>query len=134
MNIVVDTSVWSLLLRRAKRNDEAGLLKKLRFYLEHEYCIYLVGPILQEILDGLKNPSQFDLLTEYFEPFPLIECTRNDFVDAARLKNLCRNNGVQASSVDFIISAVCINRKYSLLTADNDFLHISKYCPLLLCE
>lgn len=134
MNIVVDTSVWSLLLRRTKRNDEDEPLKKLRFYLEHEYCIYLVGPVLQEILVGLKNRSQFDLLAGYFEPFPLIECNRNDFIDAARLKNLCRNKGVQASSVDFFISAVCMNRKYSLLTTDNDFLHISKHCPLLLCD
>lgn len=134
MNIVVDTSVWSLLLRKAKRNDEDAPLKKLRFYLEHEYCIYLVGPVLQEILDGLKNPSQFDLLVEYFEPFPLVECNRRDFIDAARLKNLCRSKGIQASSVDFMIASICSNREYSLLTTDKDFLYISKYCPLLLCD
>jgi hypothetical protein len=121
-----------LLLRREKRNSVDPNLIKLRSCLDREYCIHLVGPILQEILDGVKKRNQFDLLVEYFEPFPLIECDRTDYLEAARLKNLCRNKGIQASSVDFLISSVCINRKYSLLTADNDFIPIAKFCTLAL--
>jgi predicted nucleic acid-binding protein len=132
VNIVVDTSVWSLLLRREQRNEENAFLKRLLLFLQREDIIYLVGPVLQELLDGIKHQKQFDLLVEYLEPFPIIECTRTDFITAARLKNLCRSKGVQAGSVDFLIAAVCVNRKYPLLTSDNDFSLIAKYCPLIL--
>ncbi|MBN2188946.1 MAG: PIN domain-containing protein [Chitinispirillaceae bacterium] len=132
MNIVVDTSAWSLLLRRERRNEENAFLKRLRLFLQREDIIYLVGPVLQELLDGIKHQKQFDLLVEYLEPFPIIECTRTDFITAARLKNLCRSKGVQAGSVDFLIAAACVNRKYPLLTSDNDFSLIAKYCPLIL--
>ncbi len=132
MNIVVDTSVWSLLLRREKRNEENAFLKRLRYHLQREDTIHLVGLVLQEILDGIKQQKQFDLLVEYLEPFPLIQCTRTDFITAARLKNTCRNKGVQASSVDFLIASVCVNRKYLLLTSDKDFSRIAEHCPLIL--
>ena len=92
--------------QKQNENDEDEPLKKLRFDLEHEYCIYLVGPVLQEILDGLKNRSQFDLLAGISNHFRLLSATEMISIHAARLKNLCRKKGVQASSVDFFISAV----------------------------
>ena len=78
--------------------------------------------------------EQFDLLDEYLLPFPLIDLDRSDYIEAARLKNFCRNKGVQASSVDFLIASVCIKRGFSLLTADNDFNYIAKHCKLLLLQ
>jgi predicted nucleic acid-binding protein len=132
VNIVVDTSVWSLLLRREQRNEENVFLKRLRDHLQSEDIIHLVGPVLQELLDGIKHQKQFDLLVEYLEPFPLIQCIRTDFVTAARLKNICRNKGIQASSIDFLIASVCVNRKYPLLTSDNDFGLIANHFPLIL--
>ena len=54
MNLLVDTSVWSLFLRRQKRNEEDPYVMRLRYFLEGEDCIHLIGPILQELLDGIK--------------------------------------------------------------------------------
>lgn len=132
MNIVVDTSVWSLFLRREKRDDSDAHLRILRHCIEREDCIHLIGPILQELLDGIKHHKQFDLLVEYFTPFPLIDLIRSDFIEAARLKNKCRKRGIQASSIDFLITSVCINRNYPLLTADQDFNYISRHCEVQL--
>jgi predicted nucleic acid-binding protein len=130
VNLVVDTSVWSRFLRRRKTNDDDPFVVRLRYHLEGRDCIHLIGPILQELLDGVKERKHFDLLRDYLAPFPLVEMTREDFVEASLVRNLCRSNGVQASPTDFLICAVCIRRNYPLLTADRDFTHISAYCDI----
>jgi predicted nucleic acid-binding protein len=130
VNLLVDTSVWSLLLRRKKIKEDDPYVVRLQDHLRGNDCIHLIGPVLQELLDGLKEPKQFEILCDYFDSFPLIELNRNDFMEASRLRNRCRNHGIQASPVDFLICAVCIGRHYPLLTADNDFKCISTYCDL----
>ena len=132
MNLIVDTSVWSLFLRRKELNEDDVYVKKLKYYVDNQDCIHLIGNILQEILDGIKQEKQFNLLIEYFKPFPLIDFERNDFIFAANLKNICRKKGIQASSIDFLITSVCINRNYPLLSSDKDFIHIAKNCNLIL--
>jgi predicted nucleic acid-binding protein len=132
MNLIVDTSVWSYFLRRKKINNDNLFVKKLYYYIQNEDQIHLLGIVLLEILDGIKSQKQFELLINYFGPFPLIDLTRNDFIEAAKIKNKCRKQGIQASSIDFLITSVCINRNYPLLTADKDFKYISKHCSLIL--
>ncbi|MBN1781406.1 PIN domain-containing protein [bacterium] len=132
MNLIADTSAWSLFLQRQKVSQQNDCVRKLRFSLENRDCIFLIGVILQEILDGLASEKQFNALTEYFRPFPLIECTREDYIKAVQLKNLCRKKGIQAGTIDFLIAAVCINHQMPLLTADRDFEYISAHCGLAL--
>jgi predicted nucleic acid-binding protein len=132
VDLVVDTSVWSLFFRREKRDDQNPYVRRLRQHLQHEDNIHIPGPVLQELLDGVRGASQFDILSGNLAPFPLIEGIRSDFIDAARLKNKCRSRGVQAGTVDFFIASVCINRNYPLLTADRDFEYIARHCGLVL--
>ncbi len=134
MNVIVDTSVWSLLLRRNTVEKNNVYVKALRYYLENQYCVHLPGIVLQEILDGIKTAKQFDLLNDYFEAFPLITMERKDFIEAARLKNKCRSKGIQAGSIDFLIAAIAINRNYPLLSADKDFQYIAAHCSLTLAK
>jgi predicted nucleic acid-binding protein len=132
VNLLVDTSVWSLFLRRRKRNDDDPYVVRLRYHLGGEDCIHLIGPVLQELLDGVREPKQFDILRDYLDPFPLIDLTRQDFIEASRLRNHCRSRGIQASPTDFLISIACIRRNYPLLTADDEFRHIAAYSKLTL--
>jgi predicted nucleic acid-binding protein len=132
VNLVVDTSVWSLLLRRKEHDSSHPLVQKLRTHLEQQDGIFMIGPILQEILDGIRSEGQFYKLIDYFSAFPLLEIDRSDYIEASRLRNRCRSKGVQAGSVDFIIAAACIHWNYALLTADLDFTLIAKHSPLIL--
>jgi predicted nucleic acid-binding protein len=131
MNVIVDTSVWSLFLRRKTRDIEEESVGKLVGLLKND-TIYLIGVILEEILDGIRSEKQMDTLIKYFRPFPLIGCIREDFTRAAKYKNLCRKHGMNAGTIDFLIAAVCVNHHMPLLTADHDFEHISRYCPVRL--
>jgi hypothetical protein len=132
VNVVVDTPVWSLLLRREKPDPGNPFITILRFHLDRSDCIHLIGPILQELLDGIKYRKHFDTLVDYFTRFPLIEIDRNDYIEAARLKNICRSHGIQAGPIDALIAAVCAERGYPLLTADKDFDYIARVGRLIL--
>jgi predicted nucleic acid-binding protein len=131
MKLLVDTSIWSLALRQKPHilNKEALILKN---FIEQGEDIYLVGIILQEILQGIKNPKDFLQLKEYLEAFPLIELTREDYVKAAKLKNILIKKGRQISTFDALIAHTAISRDLYLFTADNDFSHIAKSTKLKL--
>jgi predicted nucleic acid-binding protein len=122
--------VWSLFLRRKNYDSKDPLVQKLLLCLERHEGIFLLGPIMQEILDGIRNETQFYKLIDYFSVFSLLELERMDYIDASRLRNHCRSKGVQASPVDFWIAAACIRRNYPLLTADKDFHLIAQHSQL----
>ena len=134
MPILVDTSVWSLLLRRKQTNQDKPLLLLLKDLLQEGVRIWLIGPVIQELLDGLKSQEQFDKLEDYLGLFGMIDLTRSDYVEAARMRNYCRSKGVQASPVDFIIARACLAKNLELLTADKDFQYISQHIPLKLAS
>ena len=131
MKLLVDTSIWSLALRRKPNilNKEALILKTI---IEQGEDIYLLGIILQEILQGIKNPKDFLQLKEYLEAFPLIELTREDYIKAAELKNILIKKGKQISTIDALIAHTAISRDLYLFTADDDFTQIAKYTKLQL--
>ena len=132
MNIVVDTSVWSLSLRREAVNEHDVHVQTLRHCVDAGWGLFLLGPILQELLDGLRAKKQFDRLLSILEPVPLLTLHRTTFVLAAQIRYDCRTRGVQAGPVDFLISAACIESGFPLLTADNNFTRIAACTELAL--
>ena len=132
MNIVVDTSVWSLVLRRHHVNDKDPYVVTFRNRIERGDGLHLIGTILQELLDGVATDSDFERLVKLLTPFPLVPFKRDTYVEASRLRNRCRRKGIQASPADFLIAACCIENGYPLLTSDHDFTRISKQSELTL--
>lgn len=133
MKIVVDTSVWSLVLRR-KETKQSAIAENLKKLIEKGEQIYLLGIILQEILSGIADKRLFKKVSEHLAVFPLIKLERNDYIEAAKLRNYCNQKGVQAGSIDFLIASVCINREVLLFSTDNDFRNIAKFSKLKLIE
>ena len=133
MRVLVDTSIWSLALRRKEGHggNEAHTLKRL---IEQGEEIYLLGIILQEILQGIRRSDQFQALIKYFEPFPLIELSREDYVKAATIKNELIKKGIRVSTIDAIIASTAIAKECVLFTADSDFFHIAKHTKLKLLQ
>lgn len=131
MRILVDTSVWSLALRRSSAivNEEAIALKTI---IEQGEEIYLLGIILQEVLQGIRNSKDFLALKEYFKAFPLIDLAREDYVRAAELKNQLTRKGRQASTIDVLIASAAISYHCHLFTADKHFTQIAEHSELKL--
>jgi predicted nucleic acid-binding protein len=131
MKILVDTSIWSLALRRPSGvvNEEAILLKTM---IEQGEDIYLLGVILQEVLQGIRNLKDFLALKVYFEAFPLINLVREDYVRAAGLKNQLIRKERQGSTIDVLIASAAISHRCHLFTADKHFTPIAEHSELKL--
>ena len=131
MNLVVDTSVWSLILRRPQIEQDNLFVQAFHHHLTAEDGFFILGNILQELLDGLRSPKQFQQLIRCMDSFPLLSLSRATYVEAVCLRTHCRENGIQGGPVDFLIAGACIEYGFPLLTADKDFLGISKHSELV---
>jgi len=130
MKVIVDTSVWSLALRRDKEDSPAPV-QELRQII-HSHRVQIIGPIRQEILSGIRSESQFKKLRKHLESFPDLPILTEDYITAAKFFNHCRSKGIQGSNTDFLICAVAVRNKFSIYTTDKDFDLFSKYIQIVL--
>lgn len=130
MKVIVDTSVWSLALRRDK-HDSTAPIQELR-HIIHDHRVQMIGPIRQEILSGIRSESQFKKLRKHLESFPDFPILTEDYVTAAQFFNRCRSKGIQGSNTDFLICAVAFRNKFSIYTTDKDFELFSKHIQIVL--
>ena len=130
MNVLVDTSVWSLALRR-REPLETLLVQELR-ELVSEGRARLIGPIRQEVLSGIRGEVQFRRLRESLRAFLDLELAGTDFERAAEFSNRCRRNGIQGSGTDFLICAAADHYRLPILTADLDFTRFAEHIPVRL--
>jgi predicted nucleic acid-binding protein len=124
VNVLVDTSVWSLALRRARRIDDA--IPRELTELIQEARVVLIGPVRQELLSGIKSKPQFEQLREHLRAFPDLELESADYEDAAAAFNRCRERGIQGSNTDFLICAVAMRHDLAIFTTDGDFKHFAR--------
>jgi predicted nucleic acid-binding protein len=122
MMVLVDTSVWSLALRR-KPGDLNARERKLSAALAEliqEGRAQIVGVIRQELLSGIREAERFEKLRGYLRAFdePLEVA---DYEAAAEAHNRCRSRGIAGSAIDFLICAVALRREWQVFTADSDF-------------
>ena len=119
MKVIVDTSVWSLALRRRTRPEDASVAA-LRDLIR-DGLIVMLGCIRQEILSGVRSEEQFQILRDHFRAFPDEVLQMEDYEKAAELFNDCRRKGLQGSNTDFLICAAAANRGHAIFTTDRDF-------------
>jgi len=130
LNVLADTSVWSLALRRADSTNIPEAVELRRLIAEHQ--VEIAGPIRQEILTGLREQAQFDHLEAYLRAYPDLPIVTEDYVAAARFSNLCRTKGVQGSHTDFLICALAARNKLAVFTNDRDFSLFANHLPVTL--
>ena len=119
MKVIVDTSVWSLALRRRTRPEDASVAT-LRDLIR-DGLIVMLGCIRQEILSGVRSADQFQILRDHLRAFPDEVLQMEDYEKAAELFNDCRRKGLQGSNTDFLICAAAAHRGHAIFTTDRDF-------------
>ena len=129
MSLFVDTSVWSLALRR-DQVSAAPEIQTLRDALEGGDTVVTTGLVLQELLQGFAGPRARKEIVEKFASLPFLAPERQDHVDAAELRNACRRSGVQIGTIDALLAQLCIRHRMTLLTTDRDFIQAAAHCPL----
>ena len=134
MNVLVDTCVWSLALRRRAEHRSAkgtALVEALHVAIERG-SVKILGIVRQELLSGIKTRQQFEQLREILEAFPDVEIAPGDYVEAAKLGNACFAKGVAPSVVDMLLCAVANRLGWEIFTTDPDFERYSKIFELRL--
>lgn len=119
MSVFVDTSVWSLALRRDSPPDLPEV-RHLRRSLENGTVI-CTGLVLQELLQGFVKPKAHRQIVERFGALPFLVPDRRDHIGAAEIRNRCRRKGIQAATIDALLAQLCIRHELTMLTTDNDF-------------
>ena len=130
MKVLVDTSVWSLALRRNPPSDGPEVSELIE--LIREARVQMIGPVRQEILSGIKGQTMFRKLRDHLRPFPDLELTARDYETAAEFFNICRGKGMQGSNTDFLICAVAARQKTPIFTTDGDFTLFRPHLPITL--
>lgn len=132
MRVLVDTSVWSLALRRTAQVQRSEAVELRRLISAH--LVEVIGPIRQEVLSGVRDESQFQRLETHLAAFPDLPLLTEDYVTAAKFFNLCRSRGIQGSNTDFLICAVAVRHDFAVFTTDGDFPLFAKCLPVVLHE
>ncbi len=123
MNVLVDTSVWSLALRRTPPDlnpNERRLVQEWTALIRDGRA-YLLGIIRQEILSGVREAKEFERLRERLAAFDDVRIETRDHEEAARLFNRCHARGVTGSPIDLLICSVALRYGFCVFTTDRDF-------------
>lgn len=131
MTLLVDTSVWSLALRRDAPGPEPEVAA-LKDALAGADVIVTTGIVLQELLQGFGQPKARAQVISSFAALALIQPDREDHIAAADLRNTCRAAGIQLGTIDALIAQLCIRHSLTLLTTDKDFMHAARHSKLKL--
>jgi predicted nucleic acid-binding protein len=131
MTLLVDTSVWSLALRRDGSPGQPEV-RALADALAGADAVVTTGLVLQELLQGFNGPRSVAAIVERFQALPLIHPDRQDHIAAAEVRNVCRRSGVQIGTIDALLIQVCGRHDLTLLTTDQDLVHAARYVPVKL--
>lgn len=136
MNVLVDTSVWSLALRR-----RPGRLNALQLQVRTELAelvregrVEMPGLVRQELLSGLREERRFERLRRELRAYDDVPVEVEDHEEAARICNHCRQRGLAGSTVDFLLCAIALRRGWALFTTDKDFVRYARHTALRLHE
>jgi len=136
MNVLVDTSVWSLALRRPSRSlnsAEIVLVAELA-ELINEGRAKMIGIVRQELLSGIKSQTQFAELQQTLRSFQDEPISTEDHESAALASNRCRSDGIAVALADMLVCAVSETRGWAIFTSDSDFRRYSTVLSIKLYE
>lgn len=82
-NILVDTCIWSSLLRRNASLESSE--KQILLKLIQQTHVILLGIVRQEVLSGIRDMQQFERIRQKLRPFPDFPLTTEDYEKAAEI-------------------------------------------------
>ncbi|OGT37709.1 MAG: twitching motility protein PilT [Gammaproteobacteria bacterium RIFCSPHIGHO2_12_FULL_37_14] len=125
--ILVDTTVWIDFFSER----DSSQAKHLASLIEQQDELCVCGIVLTEILQGIKNPAEYQKVKNLMESLLFLDMTKHTYILAADIYRSLRAKGITIrKTLDCMIAAVAIEHRASLLHHDRDFDPIEKYCHL----
>ena len=112
---IVDTSVWIDFFRGVP--SIKALLEKL---ISHDR-VFTAGPILFEILQGIKSPEEKEQVKEALFSMNYLEITARDWERAALLSGELRGKGITLPMTDLLIAHLAKMNNFEVVSFDLHF-------------
>lgn len=117
--IIIDTSAWIDFFR----NQSGPVGDVVSSAIERDQAV-IAGPVLSELLQGLKNRQESNTLGDLFSILPYVEVTRGDWENTGDLLRKLRQRGITVPLTDALIACVAKRNGYAVLTLDHHFEHL----------
>lgn len=98
MTVLVDTSVWSLSLRKDGPANHPAVKNFQTLLLEAQNIVF-IEIILQKILQGFGQDATFSEVSTYLDTSLLLSLNRSDFIAAAKLRRQAAAHGLTLSTL-----------------------------------
>ncbi len=123
--ILIDTSVWIEVFRRARPLD----LEAVVDFDDVVTCL----PVIQEVLQGFGSEPAFRVARDSMLALPCVESPLSEslFLEAVALYRGARRVGLTPrSSVDCLVAACALRHDLEVLHRDRDYAALAQICPL----
>lgn len=117
--IIIDTSAWIDFFR----NQSGAVGDVVASAIERDQAV-ITGPVLSEVLQGLKNRQESNSLGDLFGILPYVEVTRGDWENTGDLLRKLRRRGIIVPLTDALIASVAKRLGFAVLTLDRHFEHL----------
>lgn len=127
MMVLIDTTIW-IDFFAGRQLPHVAALERL---IIHREDICICGIILAEVLQGIRQKSEFRKTKELFNAMIFLPMPYSVFLGAAEIYRTLRRKGITVrNSVDCMIASVAIANDIMLLHNDRDFIPIEKHLNL----
>ena len=121
--VLVDTSAWIDFFR-----NSSGACGDLVADLIRSDSAYLTGPVISELLHGVKGKKEASQLNFLFTTIPYMEIDRNDWSMTGSTLQKLRGKGLSIPLTDVLIATVAVRNDMMVLTLDKHFQHLPVGC------
>ena len=116
---IIDTSAWINFFC-----TQSGVIGDVVSSLISQDQTVITGPVVSELLQGLKNRREGKALGERFSIIPYVEVKREDWEMAGELLCDLRQRGITVPLTVALIAIVAKQHGCSVLTLDRHFEHL----------
>jgi len=122
-NVLIDTSAWIDFFR--KSSGTAGDMVADLIRLDNA-C--LTGPIIAELLHGVRGKKEIAQLNFIFKTIPCLKIIQTDWEETGNALRKLREKGLSIPLTDVLIASVATRNNLSVLTLDKHFQYLTVKC------
>lgn len=114
--VLIDTCMWATYFDR----PQSAVTRAIDDLVD-ENRVVLIGPVLTEVLLGIKNPHRADYVASQLEGVQWEVVRWQDWKYAAQLGRQLAARGEKIPLTDLAISAIAIDRDFEVYSSDPHF-------------
>jgi len=113
--IIIDTSIW---IEYFKNNSNYVTFIEENLNLEN---IYIIGPVISELLHGVKNEKEYLILSKSISAILYLDCIFEDWIKTGSILFDLKKKGKTIPLTDALIAAIAVRIDAAILTLDQHF-------------